>query len=92
MVQKDESDIHGFFLLAIGHHPNSEIFSKWGKDNEEGSYYLPMSKAAGQMFPAVFAAGDVQDNTYRLAITAAGSGCMAALVCGNASCLEIQII
>ncbi|MBP6364984.1 MAG: thioredoxin-disulfide reductase [Bacteroidales bacterium] len=70
-------DIHGFFL-AIGHHPNSELFSKWVKTNDEG-YIITEGKSSKTNIPGVFAAGDVQDNSYRQAITAAGSGCMAAM-------------
>lgn len=69
--------IDGFFL-AIGHHPNSEIFSEWIRTDENG-YILTDGKTSRTNIDGVFAAGDVQDPLYRQAITAAASGCRAAL-------------
>jgi len=70
-------DIHGFFL-AIGHHPNSEPFLPWVRVNPEG-YVITRPGTSETNVPGAFAAGDVQDPRYRQAITAAGSGCMAAM-------------
>jgi thioredoxin-disulfide reductase len=81
LAHKDGSekkiDIHGFFL-AIGHHPNTELFNGAIKTNEEG-YIITEGKSSKTNIPGVFAAGDVQDPNYRQAITAAASGCMAAV-------------
>lgn len=81
LVRKDgteyEISIDGFFL-AIGHHPNSELFSKWVNVNTEG-YILTDGVSSRTNVEGVFAAGDVQDPYYRQAITAAASGCKAAL-------------
>ena len=69
--------IDGFFL-AIGHHPNSDVFKEWIGTNEEG-YIITDGKSTRTSRPGIFAAGDVQDPTYRQAINAAASGCRAAM-------------
>lgn len=81
LLRKDgteyEISIDGFFL-AIGHHPNSELFSQWVNVNPEG-YIVTDGVSSKTNVEGVFAAGDVQDPFYRQAITAAASGCKAAL-------------
>lgn len=72
-----EKQIDGFFL-AIGHHPNSDVFKEWINTNAEG-YIITQDKSSKTNINGVFAAGDVQDPHYRQAITSAASGCMAAL-------------
>lgn len=69
--------VDGFFL-GIGHHPNSDMFSQWVHTNENG-YIITEDKSSKTNVEGVFAAGDVQDPDYRQAITAAASGCRAAL-------------
>ena len=70
-------NIHGFFL-AIGHTPNSEIFKQY-IDIDDAGYIKTINGTSKTKVAGVFAAGDVQDPHYRQAITAAGSGCMAAI-------------
>lgn len=69
--------IDGFFL-AIGHHPNSDVFAQWIETNPEG-YIVVKNGTSVTSLEGVFAAGDVCDPRYRQAIVAAGSGCRAAM-------------
>ena len=76
--EESELEADGFFV-AIGHDPNTALFLDWLEHEPGSGYLVAKAHSTETNLPGVFAAGDVQDHVYRQAVTAAGSGCMAAL-------------
>lgn len=76
--QTKEMKIDGIFI-AIGHKPNTDLFKGTGLQLDEEGYVITKAGTVSTNLEGIFAAGDVQDKIYRQAVTAAGTGCMAAL-------------
>ena len=72
-----EQKTDGLFL-AMGHTPNTELFVDW-LDLDDNKYLITAADSTATKVPGVFACGDCQDSVYRQAVTAAGTGCMAAI-------------
>ena len=75
--ETSEVEADGVFL-AIGHKPNTDIFKEWLETDDNG-YLITKPDRAATDIPGVYACGDAQDSYYRQAVTAAGTGCMAAI-------------
>ncbi|HKK88889.1 MAG TPA: thioredoxin-disulfide reductase, partial [Saprospiraceae bacterium] len=77
-TQKESEIAAKGFFVAIGHKPNTDIFKEW-LDMDEVGYITGIPDTAKTKIPGVFVSGDAKDKVYRQAVTAAGTGCMAAL-------------